>query len=371
MPGTNDRERAWKLGRGVRSAGQGLRVVRATPDRMVPAVSRLTVVLAVLALVSVAVAVPAAFPGRLGYGCGGPQGVDLDRTDRTDDAAGTDRGQWLVLRGGETVEANPPVVARYSSDWRELARYELDVPRNGSEDARAVALVPSSVDDGFWLVTSDDVTASDDDRALRYDRTGSFAGETTGAGAVLEGGDPGLDAAPEHAIDWEDEQYGDAVDAETGTDRHYALARDGTVLEYTTTWQFTGVTHDAVEGSDCLGERPAWPSAWELLIASSAVGLVGLTLSSALAREDLALAAALAVGGPVVAGTFSTYALPEFATAVYHLPDVAIGLGLLAPLAAAGWLVDDDPVVSLPLLALSASALVAAGVRYLLASAVV
>ena len=337
---------------------------------MVPSISRLTVVLAALALVSVAVAVPAAFPGALGYGCGGPQGADLDRIDRTDGTTGTDRGQWLVLRGGESVDANPPVVARYASDWRELARYELDVPANASEGERAVALAPDSDGDGFWLVTSDDVTASDDDRALRYARDGSFAGERTRAGDVLEGADPSLDAAPEHAIDWEDEQYGDAVDAEIGTDRHYVLARDGTVLAYTTNWQYTGVTHDAVEGAACLGERPAWPSAWELLVASTALGLVGLTLTSALAREDLALAAALAVGGPVVAGTFSTYALPEFATAVYHLPDVAIGFGLLAPVAAAGWLVDDDPVVSLPLLAVSASALVTAGVRYLLASAV-
>ena len=346
---------------------------------MTPSVSRLTVVLAVLAVVAVAVAVPAAFPGRLGYGCGGPQGVDLDRIDRTDGTTGTDgtdgttgtdRGQWLVLRGGESIEANPPVVARYSSDWRELARDELDVPANASEDARAVALVPDSDGDGFWLVTSDDIAASDDDRALRYARDGSFAGERTRAGDVLEGTDPSLDAAPEHAIDWEDEQYGDAIDAERGTDRHYALARDGTVLAYTTNWQYTGVTHDAVEGSACLGERPAWPSAWELLVASTALGLVGLTLTSALAREDLALAAALAVGGPVLAGTFSTYALPAFATAVYHLPDVAIGLGLLAPVAAAGWYVDDDSVASLPLLAVSASALVAAGVRFLLASAV-
>ena len=328
---------------------------------MLPSVSRLTVALAALSVVAVAVAVPAAFPGRLGYGCGGPQGVDLDRTDR---------GQWLVLRGGDAASQSSPVVARYASDWRELARHELAVPANASEDASAVALVPSSEDDGFWLVTSDDVTASDDDRALRYDRTGSFAGETARAGDVREGADPSVDAAPEHAIDWEDERYGDAVDAERGTDRHYVLARDGTVLAYTTSWQYNGVTHQGVTASECFGERPAWPSAWELLIASSALGLVGLTLTSALAREDLGLAAALAVGGPVVAGTFSTYALPEFATAVYHLPDVAIGLGLLAPVAAAGWLVDDDPVVSLPLLALGASALVAAGVRYLLASAV-
>jgi|AntRauTorcE11898_2_1112593.scaffolds.fasta_scaffold03732_2 hypothetical protein len=335
---------------------------------MLPSISRLTVVLAALALVAAAVAVPAAFPGRLGYGCGGPQGADLDRTDR---------GHWLVLRGGESVDANSPVVARYANDWRELARYELDVPPNASADARVVALVPSSADDGFWLVTSDGRSStgeghppSDDDRAHRYARDGSFTGETTRAGDVLAGNDPSLDAAPEHAIDWEDERYGDAVDAELGADRNYVLARDGTVLEYATNWQFTGVTHQAVEGSECLGERPAWPSAWELLIASTAVGLVGLALTSALARDDLGLAAALAVGGPVLAGTFSTYGLPEFATAVYHLPDVAIGLGLLAPVAVAGWYHDEDPVVSLPLLALSASALVAAGVRYLLASAV-
>lgn len=326
---------------------------------MSPSISRLTVVLAVLTLVSAAAAVPVAFPAVLGYGCGGPQGVDLDRTDP---------GQWLVLRGGDSPGAFSPVVVRYGTDWRELARYDLERPANASDDAMARAIEPTA-DDGFWLVTSDGRTDDGPERAYRYSRNGSFTGATMRAAALVDGDDPSLDAAPAHAVDWEAEQYGDAVDAEAGAERNYVLARDGTVLAYTTHWQYTGVTHQAVDGSDCFGERPAWPSAWELLVAASALGMLGLTLTSAFAREDLGLAAALAVGGPVLAGTFSMYLLPDVAARIYWLPDVALGLGLLAPVAVAGWDVDDDPVVSLPLLALSASALVAAGVRYLLASA--
>lgn len=322
--------------------------------------SPLPPLLAVVAVLSLAVAVPVAFPATLGYGCGGPQGADLDRNAR---------GQWLVLQGGVAPADESAVVVRYSDDWRELARYDIDLPASATDDgefAAAVSLTPSSPDDdGFWVVTRDD-------RAYKFARNGSFTGETSRARVVREEGDPGVDAAPDDAIDWEVERYGDAVDVELatdeGADRNYVLARDGTVLEYTTGWQYTGVTHQAVAGSECFGERPAWPSAWELLVASSAVGVVGLALTSWLARDDLGLAAVLAVGGPVLAGTLSMYLLPDYAGGVYALPDVALGVGLLAPVAAAGWYVDEDPVVSLPLLALSGAALVAAGVRYLLAS---
>ncbi|NHN40892.1 hypothetical protein G9C85_04485 [Halorubellus sp. JP-L1] len=320
---------------------------------MLPSESRLPALLAVLAIVSLAVAVPAAFPGRLGYGCGGPQGADLDQNVR---------GQWLVLRGGETDGGSPPVVARYDADWRELARYELEPPANATgddEELRATALVPS--EDGWWLLTADD-------RAYRYDRNGSFTGGESPAASVREGDDPSAAAAPEDAVDWEIEQYGDATDAERGPDANYVLAQDGTVLEYTSNWQYTGVTHAVFADIGCYGERPAWPSAWELLVASSAVGLLGLALASVLARDDLRTAALLAVGGPVLAGTFSMYLLPDAVGTVYRLPDVAIGVGLLAPVAWAAWTTRKDPVVSVPVLALSGAALVAAGVRYVLAS---
>jgi hypothetical protein len=314
----------------------------------------LPAVLAVLALVSLAVAVPAAFPGRLGYGCGGPHGTDLDQNAR---------GQWLVLKGGETSAQSPPEVARYSRDWRELARYDLALPANATDDVlEAVALVPSRPEaDGWWLVTADD-------RAYGFARNGSFTGETARASVVSDVNDPSPALAPDDAIDWEAEQYGNVVDVERGPDANYALAMDGTVLRYTEGWQYTGVTHSVFADIGCFGERPAWPSAWELLVASSAIGMLGLALTSSLARDDLRRAAALAVGGPLVAGTFSMYLLPDVATAVYHLPDVAIGVGLLAPVAWAAWTTDEDPAASTPLLALSGAALLAAGVRYLLAS---
>jgi len=321
---------------------------------MLPSESRLPVLLALLAVVSIVVAVPAAFPGRLGYACAGPQGADLDQNAR---------GQWLVLRGGEASADSSPVVARYDADWRELARYQLEPPANATDDdgrLRALALVPA--DDGWWLVAGDD-------HAYRYDRNGSYTGDRRIESAVVDGDYPNLDAAPDGAIDWEVEQYGDATDAERGPDANYVLAQDGTVLEYTSYWQYTGVSRQAVDATGCYGERPAWPSAWELLVASSAVGLLGLALSSVFAREDLRTAALLAVGGPVLAGTFSTYLLPDAVGAVYGLPDVAIGAGLLAPVAWAAWTTREDPVVSAPVLALSGAALVSAGVRYLLASA--
>ncbi|WP_323677138.1 hypothetical protein [Halorubellus sp. PRR65] len=328
---------------------------------MRPPNPRLTLLLAGLAVVSLVAAVPLSAPGHLGYGCGGPQGADLDRTDA---------GQWLVLQGGEYRDGEPLVVARYGADWRRLARHELELPANATADDDAVhpvSLTPSKPEGGgFWVVTNDD-------RAYRYDRTGEFTGDVNPARAVREGGDPGVDSAPADAIDWEVEGYGDTVDAEATASesdvaRNYVLARDGTVLAYTSNWQYTGVTHEGVDGNDCFGERPAWPSAFELLAATTAFGLVGLALTSWVAREDLASAAALAVGGPVVAGTFSMYLLPDVASAVYRLPDVALGVGLLAPVAWAAWRTREDPVVAFPALVLSGSALVAAGVRYLLAS---
>jgi hypothetical protein len=328
---------------------------------MRPPNPRLTLLLSALAVVSLVAAVPLSAPGVLGYGCGGTQGVDLDRNAQ---------GQWLVLQGGELRDGDTVVVARYDDDWERLARLELELPANatgGDDVVRATSLTPSLPEgDGFWVVTSDD-------RAYKYDRAGEFTGEVNPARVVRDVGDPGLDSVPDHAIDWEDEQYGDAVDAEyvtaeTGGDRNYVLARDGTVLAYTSNWQYTGVTHEGVDGNDCYGERPMWPSAFELLAASTALGVVGLALASWVARDDLASAAALALGGPVVAGTFSMYLLPDVATAVYHLPDVAIGVGLLAPVAWAAWQTREDPVASVPVLVLSGSALVAAGVRYVLAS---
>lgn len=319
--------------------------------------SVLPVVLAVLALLSVVAAVLVASPAVLGYGCGGPQGADLDRTSG---------GDWLVLSGGSAPADEYAVVARYGSDWRELARYDVELPANATAEdqyATLVSLAPAAPpEDGFWIVASDGT-------AYRFGRNGSFTGESRPAGEVDEANDPAV-SAPADAIDWEDEQYGDAVDVERGDDRHYVLAKDGTVLEYTTDWQYTGVTHEAVDANDCYGERPKWPSAWELLVASNAVGFVGLALASVLARADLRLAAALAVGGPILAGTFSMYLLPDPVGAVYRLPDLAIGLGLLAPIAAAGWWIDEDPVVSLPLLSCCGATLVSAGVRYLLASGV-
>ncbi|MFC6952998.1 hypothetical protein [Halorubellus litoreus] len=327
---------------------------------MRPPNPRLTLLLAGIAVVSLVAAVPLSGPGVLGYGCGGAQGVDLDRNAQ---------GQWLVLQGGELRDGDTVVVARYDDDWRRLARLELELPANATGDdvVRATSLTPALPEgDGFWVVTSDD-------RAYKFSRDGRFTGDVNPARVVREESDPSVDTIPDDAIDWEDEQYGDAVDAEygapeSGVDRNYVLARDGTVLAYTSNWQYTGVTHEGVDGNDCYGERPAWPSAFELLAASSALGFVGLALASWVARDDLASAAALALGGPVVAGTFSMYLLPDVATAVYHLSDVAIGVGLLAPVAWAAWQTHEDPVASFPALALSGAALVAAGVRYLLAS---
>ena len=329
---------------------------------MRPPNPRLTLLLAGIAVVSLVAAVPLSAPGSLGYGCGGAQGADLDRNAQ---------GQWLVLQGGELRDGDTVVVARYDDDWRRLARLELELPANATRDdddgLRAVSLTPSLPEgDGFWVVTSDD-------RAYKFARDGRFTGDVNPARVVRDEGDPGVDSVPDHAIDWEVEQYGDAVDANffasrPGVDRNYVLARDGTVLAYTSNWQYTGVTHEGVDGNDCYGERPAWPSAFELLAASTAFGFVGLALASWVVRDDLANAAALALGGPVVAGTFSMYLLPDVATAVYHLPDVAIGVGLLAPVAWAAWQTREDPVASFPVLVLSGAALVAAGVRYLLAS---
>lgn len=328
---------------------------------MRPSNSRLTLLLAGIAVVSLVAAVPLSAPARLGYGCGGAQGADLDRNAQ---------GEWLVLRGGDLAEDGSVVVARYADDWRRVARHELDLPANatsGDDAVRAVSLTPSRPEgDGFWVVTSDD-------RAYKYDRAGRFTGDVNPARVVRDAGDPGVDRVPADTIDWEDEQYGDAVDAESGApypdvNRNYVLARDGTVLTYTANWQYTGVTHEGVDGNDCYGQRPAWPSAFELLAASTAFGFVGLALASRVARDDLASAAALALAGPVVAGTFSMYLLPDVATAVYHLPDVAIGVGLLAPVAWAVWAAREDPVAAAPALVLSGAALVAAGVRFLLAS---
>jgi hypothetical protein len=326
---------------------------------MSASISRLTIVLAVLAFVSLAVAVPAAFPGRLGYGCGGLQGTDLDQNAR---------GQWLVLEGGETSAENGFVVVRYSQEWRELARYDVALPSNATSDAdestTAVSLTPSIPEaDGFWLVTGDD-------RAYKYARNGTFTGDTNPARVVRQSDDPSTSVAPDSGVDWEAERYGDVVDAERGANANYVLAMDGTVLEYTQGWQYTGVTHAVFPDIGCYGERPAWPSAWELLVASSAIGMLGLALTSWVAGDDRRTAGLLAVAGPVLAGTFSMYLLPDAANAVYGLPDVAIGLGLLAPVAWALWSTDEDPVASAPVLALSGAALVSAGVRYLLASAV-
>jgi len=314
----------------------------------------LPVALAVLALVAVLLAVPVASPAYLGYGCGGGYAVDFDRTDD---------GQWLVLQIAELPPDGGATVVVRNGGWDAVERHDVQLPANDSVDEDpeerlyVVGIVPEG--DGWWILASDGT-------AYAFDGDGSFAGERRPV-SEFDDDDPAV-SAPADAIDWEDEQYGDAVDVESADDRNYVLAKDGTVLAYTERWQYSGVTHEGVDGNDCYGERPAWPSAWQLLVASNAVGLVGLALASVLARDDLELAAALAVGGPVVAATFSMSLLPDAVGVVYRLPDLGIGIGLLAPVAAAGRLVDEDPVVAVPLLVACGATLVTAGVRYLLAS---